>query len=309
MAESNAKEMRYKFVPIHSCNMCGSSASSQKVIGKRLNVSQGRKPEKKIGITTTIVRCGNCGLIYSNPLPIPFDIQDHYGMPPEDYWKRKDDYFTIADHYYKKELGILKSVLDFKEGMKLLEIGAGIGKGMIAATRVGFDAYGVEASQPFYDRAISRMGIAPDHIKLAMVEDADYPENQFDVIMMMAVLEHFYDATEVLERSMKWLKPGGLVFIEVPSSDWLISRLMNMYYKVTGRDYVGNLSPMHPPYHLYEFTLKTFQENAKKLNYDIPYFEYQVCDTYMPKIVDFFIRPYMKSTNKGMQLIVVLRKK
>jgi hypothetical protein len=127
--------------------------------------------------------------------------------------------------------------------------------------------------------------------------------------MMAAVLEHFYDPSDSIERALKWVKPGGLIYIEIPSSDWLVNKIINLYYKLTGSDYVGNLSPMHEPYHLHEFGLKSFEENAKKLQYEIVFSKYYVCDTYMPKAVDYIIKPYMQRTNKGMQLVVVLRKK
>ena len=85
--------MKYIFEEVDVCNMCEDSTSSHKILGKRLNKSQGKNPKGKPGISTTVCKCRNCGLIYSNPLPIPFDIQDHYGVPPEDYWK--DSYFNL----------------------------------------------------------------------------------------------------------------------------------------------------------------------------------------------------------------------
>ncbi len=137
--------------------MCGSKINSHRILGKRLNSSQGRNPTQKIGITTTIMKCSNCGLIYSNPQPRPFNLQDHYGTPPESYWK--DSYFVISNNYFQNEIKRLKSLLEFKEGMKSLDVGAGLGKQMIALSNVGFDAYGFEPSKPFYERAISKMGI------------------------------------------------------------------------------------------------------------------------------------------------------
>jgi hypothetical protein len=66
---------------------------------------------------------------------------------------------------------------------------------------------------------------------------------------------------------------------------------------------------MHDPFHLHEFTLKSFEELAKKNNYEIVFHQYYVCKTYMPKVVDYFLKPYLNRTNKGMQLCVWLRKK
>jgi len=287
--------------------MCGSSTNTHKILGKRLNRSQGKNPEKKIGITTTVVKCSNCGLIYSNPQPIPFSINDHYGVPPENYWK--EEYFTVSDNYFKGEVEKLNKLIDFKEGMKSLDVGAGIGKQMFVLTKLGFDAYGIEPSKPFYERAILKMGINPDKLKLGMIEEVEYPENYFDFISFGVVLEHLYNPSDSIIKALKWLKPNGIIHIEVPSSNWLIVKIINLFYKLKLTDYVGNISPMHVPYHLYEFNLKSFQEHSKTHGYDLASHEYYVSKTFMPKIADFFLVPYMKKTNKGMLLCVWLRKR
>lgn len=302
-----SNQKRYYFYHIDNCNMCGSKTDTHKILGKRLNGSQGKNPKKKIGITTTIVKCTDCGLIYSNPQPVPFDIQDHYGVPPENYWK--ENYFTITDNYFQGEIKRLKKILDFKDGMKSLDIGAGLGKQMIALSKSGFETYGFEPSKQFYERAISKMGINPDRLKLGMIEEVEYPENYFDFISFGAVLEHLYDPSDSILKALKWLKPKGIIHIEVPSSDWLIGKIINLFYKLKGTDYVGNLSPMHEPYHLYEFKLKSFQVHSKKYDYELAFHEYYVCQTFMPKIADYFLKPYMELTNTGMQLCVWLRKK
>ena len=300
-------QIRYTFNYIEKCTMCGSPTDKHKILGKRLNQSQGRNPATKIGITTTVAKCSNCGLVYSNPQPVPFDLQDHYGVPPEDYWVK--EYFTLDENYFKGEIERLKKIIDVKDGMKSLDIGAGIGKQMIALQKVGFDAYGFEPSKSFYEKAVEQMGISPDKLKLGMIEDVEYPENYFDFISFGAVLEHLYNPSDSIIKAMKWLKPSGIIHIEIPSSDWLVNKIINFYYRMRGTDYVGNISPMHNPFHLYEFGLKSFIEHAKANKYEIALHEYFVCYTYMPKIIDFIIKPYMKWTNTGMQLCVWLRKK
>ena len=52
---------------------------------------------------------------------------------------------------------------------------------------------------------------------------------------------------------MKWLKPGGIVHIEVPSKHF-INKLVNIYYRLIGTNYLL-ISAMHTPFHLYEFSL------------------------------------------------------
>jgi 2-polyprenyl-3-methyl-5-hydroxy-6-metoxy-1,4-benzoquinol methylase len=302
----SSKTSRYYFNEIPTCNMCGASAEHFSILGKRLNGSQGKNPSKKMGITTTIIKCKNCELIFPNPQPIPFDIQDHYGIPPETYWTQ--EYLTVRDSYFLNEINTLRKLQPFEDGMKSLDIGAGIGKSMIAMAKAGYQSYGFEASEPFYERAIRKMGISPNHLKLGMIENVDYPENTFDFITFGAVLEHLYDPANSIEKALKWLKPGGIIQIEVPSSGWLTNKIINFYYKLRKGDYVANLSPMHEPYHLYEFSLKSFEKHAQVYNYTIAQADYYVCDTYLPKVLDGILKPYMKRTNQGMQLCVWLKK-
>lgn len=298
--------MEYKFIQVDHCNMCGAAAASHKILGKRLNKSQGKNPWKKAGISTTVFKCTNCSLIYSNPQPIPLNIQDHYGIPPEEYWT--DEYLKVDSDYFSREIKRSKELIDFKPGMKALDIGAGLGNCMIVLEAAGYEAYGIEPSVPFHERAISRMKISPDRIKLGMLEEVEYPVNEFDFVTFGAVLEHLYDPSASLQRVLPWLKPGGIIQIEVPSSRWLIHKLINFYYRFRGTDYVGNLSPMHSPFHLYEFDLLSFQQNGIKLGYEVAFHEYYICQTYLPSFLDKLIKPVMRKTNTGMQLCVWLRK-
>jgi len=296
----------YELREISKCNMCGSNGDEHRVLGKRLNKSQGKNPWKKTGVSTTVCQCNNCGLVFSNPQPIPASIQDHYGIPPEEYWK--EDYFKLDQKVFQGEISRLKKLSKIVPGMTCLDVGAGLGKQMLAMKEIGFDAYGLEPSEPFYQRAIDKMGIDAKKLKLAMVENAEYDDDFFDFISFGVVLEHLYDPAAAIEKTLKWLKPGGLIHIEVPSARWLTNALVNRYYKMRGSDYVANLSPMHEPFHLYEFDIRSFQNLSRKLNFKIEHHEYFVCKTYLPKVLDPFVIPYMRSTNRGMQLSVWLKK-
>ncbi len=287
--------------------MCGSMPADHKILGKRLNKAQGKNPKKKTGITTTICKCKKCGLIFSNPQPIPLNIQDHYGVPPEDYWN--ESYFLLDESYFKYEITKTKTLMPFNEGMKALDIGAGIGKAMIAMKAEGFVAYGIEPSLPFYQRAIEKMGINSQNLMMSTIEDAEYPKNHFDFVTFGAVFEHVEDPAKCLKKALDWTKPGGIIYIGVPSAHWLISKFANAYYKCRCTDYVGNLSPMHSPFHLYEFSPRSFELHAKDNHYEIALLEYSICDTFLPKSADFILKPIMRYTNTGMELNMGLRKK
>jgi len=298
--------MEYKFKNIEACDMCGSASTSHKILGRRLNQSQGKNPRNKTGITTTVCKCSNCGLIYSNPQPIPVNLQEQYGIPPEDYWKDVNyeaDATGVSEH-----MRILEQLMEVAPGMKSLDIGAGLGQRMIAMEKLGFDTYGLEPSEPFYERAISKVGVDPEKLSLCSLEGAEYSANTFDFISFGAVLEHLHSPSMAIKKSLEWLKPNGIIQIEVPQSEWFVAKLINFYYRMTLTDYVTNLSPMHTPFHHFEFSLDSFKENGKRNAYSIAYHQYFVCKTFLPKILDAPLKRYMGKTDSGMEIEVWLRK-
>jgi ubiquinone/menaquinone biosynthesis C-methylase UbiE/rubredoxin len=287
--------------------MCGNDTLRHKILGQRLNKPQGLRPRKRKGVSVSVMKCRNCGLIYTNPQPIPHNIQDHYGIKPEEYWK--PDYFVIDPAYFSSAIRKAKELISFQNGMKALDVGAGIGKCMISLQNAGFDAHGLEPSSPFFEAAIRNMGIAPDKLKNGRIEELVYEPDSFDFITFGAVLEHLYDPGGAIAKAMTWLKPNGVIHIEVPSSGYLVAKIFNFYFRLAGTNYVTNTSPMHSPFHMYEFSLKSFGQNQQRNNFTIVSHQYYVCDIVgIPKIFHPMLKAYMKMTHSGMQLEVWLKK-
>src|SRR4051794_10361315 len=113
--------MKYNFHDVPACNMCASK--KRKIMGRRMNTSQGLRPKSKIGISTTVVKCLDCGLVYADPLPVPDNIEQHYGIPPESYWR--PEYFEVPKDYFYPQF---RRMADLSGGRSFLDIGAGIGK-------------------------------------------------------------------------------------------------------------------------------------------------------------------------------------
>jgi SAM-dependent methyltransferase len=278
--------------------MCGSTAF--KLLGLRMDGRQGLRPQEASGIGVSIKQCRNCGLIFSDPQPRPQSISDHYGMPPEEYWQTED----LDPHpgYMAVEISTAKRLLNFRPGMTALDIGAGVGKAMVALDSAGFQTWGIEPSEPFYQRAIRR--VSPDRLQMQSVEDADFPADTFDFITFGAVLEHLYSPREALDQAMGWLKPGGIIHAEVPSADYLISKLFNRYFRFKGTRLVTHLSPMHPPFHLFEFTRKSFEQRYKLADYS-----HYVCDILnVPAVLHPPLKWWMSHTGSGMEIVVYLTK-
>lgn len=292
-----ALPMRYEFKPVVRCNMCGSE--NFRMLGMRLSSSQGLDPRKAEGVAVPIKRCRDCGLIFSDPQPFPDNLSDHYGVPPDEYWNAEPRW---APDYFSRQIEVAKQLTGFVPGMRALDIGAGTGLAMKSLSAAGFDTWGIEPSGPFRQRAIET-GTDPQRINLAGIEEAEFPAEDFDFITFGAVLEHLFNPRQALEKAIGWLKPGGVIQAEVPSSDWFIARLVNLFFRIRGTNYVTHLSPMHPPFHLYEFTVKSFRD------FQIARHWYDVCHvTHIPSPLKPLFRWWMKQSGGGMQLTVYLRK-
>ncbi len=304
---SSLRAQSYNFVTHAQCNMCNGPLAKSRVLGFRLNGRQGWLPRRKAGIAVSVCQCPECGLIFCNPMPIPARTQDHYGVEPEHYWS--DEYFQIGPEYFRAIISNAFRKMHPKERPKALDVGAGIGKAMIAMERAGFDVWGIEPSAPFRDRAVSMLGIATDRLQLAGIADANFPPGVFDFINFGAVLEHLPDPAYSIDKALMWLRPGGLIHIEVPSSNYLIHNFLNILYRLMGTNFVGNLSPMHPPYHLYEFDLRSFRSHGNRAGYRVEEWHFEPASgRFVPRAIYPLLYRWMQKTGTGMQLTVWLRK-
>jgi len=108
--------------------------------------------------------------------------------------------------------------------------------------------------------------------------------------------------SDALNKCISWLNLGGFIYIQVPSYAWLTTRIINVYYKITGNRFVASLSLMHPPFHLYEFSLRPFAYNGIINNYQLIQNEHAVCNTYLPAAFNWLLKPLTEKTYAGMKL-------
>lgn len=277
--------------------MCGSP--ERRIMGRRLNTPHGLNPKKRLGVSTTVVKCLVCGLIYSDPQPIPEHIEDHYGLLPEDYWQ--PEYFVVPDDYFRPQEMRFREISP--DAKTFLDIGCGIGKLVKAMKNYGYDVHGIEGSRQFYERSI----LNGNQVEHTTFEAAEFPDNSFDIISFSVVLEHLYDPSGSIEKALRWLTPKGVIYIEVPNSDFLFSKLFNLYFRLLGTDYVVNISPMHSPFHLYEFTEQSFHLNGEKLGYKVARVDKYAGDATPVPVLSKILAPVMNATKTGTGLIVFLQ--
>ena len=63
--------LTYNFYPVARCDMCGADAGNFRVMGLRLNHSQGVKPRRAAGIAVSVKKCRTCELVFADPQLTP----------------------------------------------------------------------------------------------------------------------------------------------------------------------------------------------------------------------------------------------
>lgn len=101
---------------------------------------------------------------------------------------------------------------------KVLDYGCGSGFLVEQLQNQGHDAYGVDTSKEAIDFGVTK-GIRnlfqQNGIKV------NFPDNYFDVILAMDVIEHIEDDRSAIEEFERLLKPEGHLIITVPAYQWL----------------------------------------------------------------------------------------
>lgn len=207
---------------------------------------------QQLGCATEIWRCGQCGLIFPNPMPVPRQTAQHYEMPAEEYFQHHD----LA----RKEEDAIKLLAEAESLIagrgRLLDIGAGRGDLLRMAVRQGWRAVGLETSPSFAAHARRYSGA---DLRQTTLEENGFDAASFDVVLLAAVLEHLYNPAETIREIARVLRPGGVLFVDVPNEAGLYFRAGNLYQRLRGRKWVVNLAPTFSPFHVFGFTPKSLR--------------------------------------------------
>jgi SAM-dependent methyltransferase len=190
-----------------------------------------------------LVRCEGCGLLLRNPQPSDSELEaiynEHYflGSQPGRSVSKGDAAITGDVDALKRDTaaGYLDAIEarlavtdTTRRGLRLLEVGPGLGNLLVEAQSRGYDVTGVEFGAAAVRVANQKLGAA--RVLQGSLDDVALPSESFDVCVLADVLEHTRDPRAVLLAAWRVLKPGGLLFIAVPSLDSWSARLMRAHW-------------------------------------------------------------------------------
>ncbi|CUS36084.1 class I SAM-dependent methyltransferase [Candidatus Nitrospira nitrificans] len=141
-------------------------------------------------------------------------------------------------------------------GGRCLDFGAGSGHILQLLLDRGLNAAGFDPSP---DRQASLVAKIGQHKNFLGIKDVDSNE-QFDVVLLMEVLEHVLDEDfhKVLERVAKFVKPGGYLIASTPNNENLES--VSVYCPVSE-------TLFHPWQHVRSFTPYQMSDCFKSMGF------------------------------------------
>lgn len=230
-----------------SCNICGTSQYEEKYYP----INSGY-----------LVRCRKCDLYYANPRRK--DIINNIlsgNIPTELYESKKLNFkgriiefnrYLEMIHKYKQPPG------------RLLDIGCYEGYFLYEARKYGWECYGVEPDVGGTRYANEWLKL---DVKKCVLEKACFDDKSFDIVTMLATLEHIPDPLGTLKEVRRIMKDEGILVVVVPTVPFYLPLIRTKW-----RMFIGD--------HYWFFTDVSMTNLMNKAGFKI------ISNCYVPKSVD-----------------------
>lgn len=256
------------------------------------------------------VKCKDCSMVYLNPVFTDTAIKDYYET---NHTEQSEVVESDTDNFYlniyNRGLDNIQKESSSKEN--LLDIGCSSGTFLDLAKIRGFNTFGIELNKVEYKFAQSK----GHKVYNDLLENLDFKE-KFDVVTLWDVFEHLIDGEFYLNEIKKILSSDGIIFLQIPSSDSLASKIL--------REHCNMFDGLE---HVNLYGVKTIEKLANKcnlevlnmesviseigvinnfLNYEDPYLGSTKNKEYIPNLID---EKNIHETLQGYKLQVVLGEK
>jgi 2-polyprenyl-3-methyl-5-hydroxy-6-metoxy-1,4-benzoquinol methylase len=160
--------------------------------------------------------CEGCGLGRTDPLPSAAELgafyREHYRVLYKGSAEPKPLHVLRNGRRAAERLRRLRPWLG--AGGRWLDAGCGGGELVFLLNRAGCRACGVEPNRAYAEYARRHLGL---EVHAGLIEDQDFAAASFDGICLFHVLEHVPDPAASLAVLARWLRPGGVLAVEVPN--------------------------------------------------------------------------------------------
>ena len=201
------------------CRICG---SDEVALVKPANISsQVQSKDFQItdhhyGVTLAIYRCDKCGFMQCTE--VADTVNFYQALEDPEYEAGRSLRLLQAKAILKT---VIQTISVLHSGSRLLDIGAGSGILVEAATNMGFDAEGIEPSNWLQALAVKNgcrvhSGVLP-HPAV---------NGPFDAVTIIDVIEHVDDPRALLKSAASLVSQSGVVVIVTPDAGSILARLM-----------------------------------------------------------------------------------
>lgn len=177
------------------------------------------------GYPFAVLRCSNCGLARTDPMPDVtqyeqegYEADTPFAQGTTDLWSE-----SIAGH-----------VARLSRPGRLLVVGTHTGNLHPPLQARGYEVLGLDIDPIAVQKARS----AGRTVVLSDLLDAGFEQASFEVVTMIHTLEHLANPNEIVAECARILRPGGVLFINVPNYRGLLPRLMKDHW-------IGWVAPQH----------------------------------------------------------------
>jgi SAM-dependent methyltransferase len=213
----------------------------------------------------SVIKCQNCGLVYTTPRPSEKEMMEHYAKEQRKIQPTEGPHgikgvlqfmwYTYLRMMDREDLCLLKNV----PPGRVLDIGCGFGDVLRELKNRGWEAHGIEINQIAAAQA-KKFGL---EIFVGQLSDARFPSKFFDAVILRHSLEHMYRPSEILKEVRRILKDNGVLLIEVPNVDSLEARIFKTRWAL-----------WNPPEHLYHFSRTTLELLLNKFKFCVSKVQY-----------------------------------
>ncbi len=220
------------------CNLCGSREVEQ------------IRTQDRHGAPLRSVICKQCGLVWTDPRPAPEQMREFYAQ--EYRLDFKGTYQPKPKHTYRSgkvavdRFQRLRDVL--KPGMRVLDVGAGGGEVVYVLRALGYDATGFEPNEGYARYAAEVLGLP---VRQGFHQDFPVEPESQDVVTMFHMVEHLESPFEALRNVYGWLRPAGLLVVEVPNVEAVCQQPHTQFHRG----------------HLYHFNLPTLEKTGQRAGF------------------------------------------
>lgn len=238
------------------CPLCEEQVSANIIL---LNLKSRIEKDKR---RYHIVKCQNCGLAFCNPVPNLELIADFYSREQPKHSLRDISMSSMTNQVFNRYR--MRSVLEqFPSQGSVLDFGCGSGLFLHEMKQLGFDITGIEFNEATAEvarRLVGKTKIITHNWETALAG------RKFDVVTIWHVLEHIGQPIRLLKSCRTFLKPTGLLVVEVPNWHSIVRRLFKSSYYDIG-----------VPVHLTFYSWQTLTKALNKSGFTIRRIQYPFC--------------------------------